>query len=159
MANTVIKITDVPTSTTVSNSHHFLSLDTSNNKTRMVDVDDIKDYILANNKPYGIVGFYPGIPDANSLIAMHVAVLDVSFPTNLTNSKCVSLTAPTNNANLTIYIDDVATGNIRFASTTNTATFNCPAFTLNTNSILKVVGPEVSDVTLSDISFTLLGSR
>lgn len=116
-------------------------------------------YELANTNPYGIIGFYPGTLTSNALITMHIAAWNVFFPDQLANSKGICLTPPTATTNLNILVDGSYAGKISFTSGNSNASFISSGFIVNTNSILKIVGPETPDQTLSDITFTLVGSR
>lgn len=159
MANTVVRISDVPVSEVVTSNNQFLSFDTNLVKTRLVDSNDLKNYI-ANNLPYGIVGYYPGIPEPNTIIISYIAAWDISFASNMLGSKGICKANATSNTDFSILKNGNNVGTIRFVPSSNNALFlQSNSFTINTNDLLEVQSPETPDATLSHITITLSGSR
>lgn len=123
------------------------------------------DYAYAwTSQPYDTGGFYPGQPLASTLVYFHVFARTVTFPINFAGSVGYANTAPT--ATKTYTINKVtsagaitAIGTMIWTIGSKNASFTlASATTFNASDMLQVVS-STTDATLSDITFTFVGTR
>jgi hypothetical protein len=114
----------------------------------------------AVSKPYGIVAYSPGIPEPNDVLLPHIAAWAAEFPPDLVGSYAIAVVAATSQTDIAINVSGTQVGTMRFAAGSAVGTFlPGAAFSLAQGDVLTVVAPALADATLSDISFTLTGSR
>lgn len=115
-----------------------------------------------NDLPYGVVGFYPGAPTSNAVITLYVAAWDINFTANLSGSKAICVTTATSNTDFSILKNGSQVGTLRYVANSTQGIFlESSSFSLisSNNDILQVKAPEVADATLTDIAYTLAGTR
>jgi hypothetical protein len=111
-------------------------------------------------QPYLLCGFYPGKPDASALVGFHDFTLAVAFPSSLTGSKAKAKVAATAQTDFDIQKNGASVGTIRFAGSGTVASFIAAAgSTFAAGDDITVIAPGTPDATLSDITFTLMGTR
>lgn len=111
-------------------------------------------------KPYGIVTYFPGSPEANEVLLTHLAAWAAEFPADLIGSATFATVAATAQTDLAVIVNGTQVGTMRFTAGSSTGSFLAgPEFSLPLGGMLAVVAPATKDATLSDISFTLAGTR
>lgn len=117
------------------------------------------DNAVGGVSPYDIAAYFDGLPTADEDIFKFVAVRNYYLESGLTSSVAVSNVSATAQTDFDIRKNGVSIGTIRFAAAASTASF---IFAANVNFVsgdtLEVVAPTTPDVTLEDISITLVGN-
>lgn len=113
----------------------------------------------AGTTPYDIGFSIAGKPGASAICGRYIAVRSVYLPINLTGSQSKAQTASTGTVAFDILVNGVSKGSVTYtASATGTFTFSA-AVTLAAGDVLSIIGPAVQDLTLSDVSITLMATR
>jgi hypothetical protein len=108
---------------------------------------------------YGIVLFYPGSPDADELMLLHVLKRAVKFPVGLAESGVVSDVAATAETVFIIKHEGTQVATATFAAGQSVGTFTAAAsFVIPVDEKFSIIAPTVPDATLSGISFTVVGT-
>jgi hypothetical protein len=112
------------------------------------------------DRPDRIVSMCSGLPAAGQIVCIYTAAWPISFPVNFANPNAYGSvgTNPTATATYTVYKNGVSVGTIAI-STAGVFTFTTAGFSMNVGDRLTVVAPGSQDVTLSDVGFTLVGTR
>lgn len=138
---------------------------------RAIQVVDLPQSIqdLVGGSSYDVGAFYPGEPTAGAILLRHNFARSVTFSGNFSGSVGSAEVAATAQTDFDVLKNGVSIGTIRFAASSSTATFitsGSPTESVSfaSGDVLKVVAPLGSpspapDATLSDISFTLKGTR
>lgn len=106
-----------------------------------------------------IACFSPGAL-TNSQILLHFEIRhNCTFPTNLSGSKCVALTAATASTTLTIKHNGSSVGTMVFGIAGTVATLTLTTFNAVVGDTLEVVGPNPADSTLASVAFTMVATR
>lgn len=115
--------------------------------------------LTVNN--YDIAVHIDGIPSSNQEVLRLVAVRDILFQDNFANSQATANIAATAETTFTIKVDGVSVGTIVFAASGTSGTFSTSGGELlvSTGEVLSIENQATPDATLSDISFTLFGTR
>jgi VCBS repeat-containing protein len=111
--------------------------------------------------PYDVAGGLPGLPGAGATVLIFTAVRAVAFPANFSGSRGSVGVNPTATAAYTIKNGSTTIGTISI-STGGAFTFTTTSGTsksLAAGDRLTVIAPGSQDATLSDVSFTLAGTR
>lgn len=110
--------------------------------------------------PYDVGMMIVGVPEADFVCLRNVFPREVIFPAGLTLSQGVADVAATGDTDFDIQRNGVSVGTMTFASAATTATFDMASETVfDPGDVLTVIAPSSPDATLSDISFTLAGTR
>lgn len=113
-----------------------------------------------NNQPFDLATYLPGKPASLATMSLVTIARTVIFPAGLTNSYGKAIAATTLQKDFDIQKNGSSVGTMRFAAGASTATFIMATNTsFAAGDILKVVAPAVADATLSDVYFTLAGTR
>jgi hypothetical protein len=111
-------------------------------------------------QPYDVGGFFPGVPTASVLVLLYKFPRQVVFPSGLTNSSGVAVTAATAQTDFNIVKNGSSVGTMRFAAAGTAATFiMASSTTFAVGDVLKVIAPASPDATLANIGFSLAGTR
>jgi len=111
--------------------------------------------------PYDLKITYPGIPPAGETILADVLARTVQFPANLTGSKFLCSTAPTNDYTIDVTKNGTTVATIVFAAGQTTAAMSTPgaaAFSGAAGDVIRLVTPVSLDV-IKGICGTLTGTR
>ena len=107
---------------------------------------------------YDLLVNYPGMPGVSEIMARFVFPRAVIIPTGCTGSRASAGTTPTATATATIQKNGSNVGTITF-NTDGTTSFTCAApISLVAGDVLTVTAPSVVDLTLANLSVTLVGS-
>lgn len=111
-------------------------------------------------EPYDVGGACSGVPSVSLVIMRFPAPRAIAFAVSLTNSQGVAAIAATAQTDFDILKNGVSFGTMRFAAAGTVATFiSAGGATFAAGDVLTVVAPASPDATLSDIGFTLVGTR
>jgi hypothetical protein len=111
-------------------------------------------------QPYDVGGAVTGVPSASAVLIRYPFPRAVVFPSSLTLSKGVSAVAATAQTDFDILKNGVSFGTMRFAGAATTASFiSASGASFAAGDILTVVAPASPDATLSDVGFSLAGTR
>ena len=110
--------------------------------------------------PYIISFSYIGQPTASQVFYRAITGLVVTFPVGLTGSSIQCRVAPTNDwvSNIKKNGSIIGTGTISAGNTTGSFSFVSQVVTATTD-IIELDAPSSTDVTITDISVVLAGSR
>ena len=129
-------------------------------------IDDLADRVtdIESTLAYHPALFYGGAPDAGAYVLNHSFVETVLFPSGLSGSYGNILTPATAGCTFTFYKKD-AGGTTEFAIMTFAASGQTASFTsasgatFSPGEILLVTAPDPADESLTDLAFTLKGTR
>lgn len=111
-------------------------------------------------EPWDLSIFVPGTPSASALIARLIVPRAGSFPVNLVGSFATAEVAATATSTFDVLKNGVVQGTIEFAAASATGAFSLASgLSLVGGDVLAIQAPATPDASLSDISFTLAGSR
>ena len=110
--------------------------------------------------PYDMLMYSPGVPGNSADMSRLIMARAVTLPASLTGSYASSDTAATASTVLTLTKNGTSIGSVNFAAAASTGTFTfSSAVTFAAGDILKLVNQSTADVTLANISVTLVGTR
>lgn len=111
-------------------------------------------------EPFTLVSGWNGKLTANIVLMRAPIPLPITFPANFSGSIAICEVAPTATTDLSIHVDGVSVGTIRFVAGSTVGSFlTSPSVQVSVNSIVKIVGPATPDATLENLGITLLGER
>lgn len=109
---------------------------------------------------YDLAAEYNGVLSSHLLLMHHIFTRQVTFPSGLSGSMGSASTPATTQCDFDIKKNGANVGTMRYPAGSASATFLMASQqTFSAGDILKVVSPVTPDATLSDITFTLFGSR
>lgn len=114
--------------------------------------------LTPTTNPVLITAFYPGKPGASALMMAFLATVPVTILANLSGSRLKVGTSPAATAVLSVQKNGTQVGTITI-DTGGNAAFSSSAISLSTSDELTVVAPASADAFLSDVRFTIAGSR
>lgn len=101
-----------------------------------------------------VAGSADGLLIANQQVARYVA--DRAYTLGVSNSKCIAGTAATAQTDLSVTVNGVSKGTLRFAASGTTCTVvGAIGASIVSGDVIKVIGPASPDATLADISITV----
>ncbi len=113
---------------------------------------------VAAAKYYDVPGGAAGAITASQLILEHVAVRTITWNANFSGSYGYASVAATASTTFTISVAGSQIGTMVFAAGATTATFTLTGgASINPGQVLTVTGPSSPDLTLANVTFTLLG--
>ena len=114
----------------------------------------------SNAAPFDIGSFYAGVPVASAALMRFVFTRAVTFPSGLTGSQGLLLTAATAQTDVDIQKNGVSVGTMRWAAAGTVATFIAASpISFAIGDEIRLIAPGTADATLSDLYFTLAGTR
>lgn len=114
----------------------------------------------ATTLPYAIVGFYPGRVQATTLFIFHVPPWVLYFLPDFGGSYAASDTATELESTFYIMINDGIVGTLTFAAGSRTGSFAMPSeLYVQPGDTFKVQTPYTTDLTLADVTFSIVGNR
>ncbi len=121
---------------------------------------------VASTQPYDLVCSLVGLPGAGATVLIFTAVRAVTFPANFSGSYGSVGTANTSTAVYTIKngVTTIGTVTLTVAGSPAVVTFTFATTggtgkSLAAGDRLTIIAPGSQDVTLSDVGFTLAGTR
>lgn len=112
------------------------------------------------SQPYVVGVTFPGVPANNQLMILHKFPVAVTFPTSLTGSQGVAVTAATAQTDFDVQKNGSSVGTVRWAASGTSASFiSASGASYAAGDVMKVLGPATADATLADIGISLLGTR
>ncbi|HLL28595.1 MAG TPA: DUF2793 domain-containing protein [Xanthobacteraceae bacterium] len=110
--------------------------------------------------PYDVPVWIAGRPIESEIIFKMKFVTQVKFATAIAGSLGVADVAATADSIFSVQKNGSEVGQVKFAASSSTAVFIAASpFTFNPGDVLSIVAPAVRDATLSNIAFTLTGTR
>lgn len=111
-------------------------------------------------QPYDVGGAVTGVPSASAVLMRYPFPRAVVFPVSLTLSRGVAGVAATAQTDFDLKKNGSSFGTMRFAAAGTTASFiSAGGASFAAGDILTVVAPASPDATLSDVGFSLAGTR
>ncbi len=111
-------------------------------------------------QPYDVGASKAGLPDSSEVLVRYPFPRKVIFPSGLTGSQGVAVTAATAETDFDIQKNDVSVGTMRWAISGTVATFIMASVTtFDVGDKLTIIAPGTQDATLADIGFALTGVR
>lgn len=133
----------------------------SNNTLLETAINDLEVLVdVAAGVPYDLATFYPGVPGNSQLLARIKLARAVTFPINLTGSLADARVAATASTTVTLKKNGSSIGTLVWAASGTSGAFTfAAAVSFAAGDVLTLEGPATADVTLADISITLIGTR
>lgn len=117
---------------------------------------EVDALLAAKVVPYDVASATSGKPTASSTLMMFVSPRAFTLPTNLSGSIAKALAAATAQAVFTISKNGSQVASFTFAAASAVATFsNQAAIQVAAGDLITINAPDIADLTLSDIAFTL----